>query len=310
MQHASNTLLEARSIMFHSTALIALVAFTALSTVACASEAENEDEAAVESGESNVTAGNHAEAVESCTTQHEETAANAASTMAMIVAQADYRECLARANDRAVAKLETNLAEVDSHLRGQAAIAIAEARDKGEIFCAELDRASMSFGGSLSRVEAVWCRANREKAIASFMDAYAYFGVEPQRVPEHRDHHPDCYAAFDAASATAMATTEMMQAGFALAECIGKNAGGLAAPIAEVQVENDAAAGPLAAATARVQQTITDTLGFGANLCAVFNEAGENGGGSLARVTTASCQARWAANIHEDLFNRLGGGDL
>jgi hypothetical protein len=291
--------------MFRSSALLALFAFTAFSAVAC-SNASEDPGSNPESADSNVTAADHPTAVKACDRTHDAASQSAGSTHAMIQAEGNWNECLHRANDGAVGKLEANLTEINSYLKGTAASSIAKAREQGESLCAELDKASPDFGGSLSSVEAAGCRANRERAIAAFMDAYAYFGVEQQTIPEKRDQHPACYTAYDAASQTANATNEMAQVAADLGECIGKNAAGLAAPLATIEVENDAAAGPLDVATARVKKITADAIDSGRSLCAVFNQAGSDGGGSLSRVTTADCWAHFVESVHAELKATVG----
>ena len=243
----------------------------------------------------------HPRRVHACDATHDHDADAAASTLAMIQAEARWRDCLVSADDAAVATIESNLRQAGSGLAGKTKATIAAARRVGEELCLEEDKASPNFGGTLSRVEAASCRASREHLLAQLMDAYVDFGGSSVEIPEARAAHARCYVTYDAAMASAGSTAEMLQALFGLADCVNAEAGALAEPIAKIEIDNDPSVGDLTTSTARVATAIRDATSPDSGLCTLLNEAGENGIGSLSRVTAASCQARISEAVYADI---------
>jgi hypothetical protein len=248
-----------------------------------------------------VTATTHPVRVRACDATHDHDADQAGSTLAMIRAESSWQDCLVSADDAAVATIESNLAQAGSELVGKTRPAIDAARKAGEALCLEEDKASSNFGGSLARVEAASCRASREHLLAQLMDAFVDFGGKPAEIPEARADHARCYAAYDPAIAAAVSTADMLQAVFGLVDCVNGEAGALAEPVAKIEVDNDPSVGDLTTSTARVTSVSHDATLPDGGLCTLLNQAGENGIGSLSRVTAATCQARVAESVYADL---------
>jgi hypothetical protein len=269
-----------------------------LSTAGCAGVETTE---AAGGASAEVAATSHPRRVKTCDASHDREAADAASTLAMIRAEARWQDCLASADDAAVATIEANLKQAGSGLAGMTKSTLADARKRGEALCAEEDKASPNFGGTLSRVEAVACRASREHALAQLMDAFVDFGTHPVEIAEARGEHARCYAPYDAAMNDAHSTADMLQALFGLADCVANEAAAFAEPIAKVQIDNDPKVGDLATSTARVRSIIDAATSADGGLCMLLNEAGENGIGSLSRVSAGSCQGRIAEQVYAEL---------
>jgi hypothetical protein len=278
------------------------VLLTALTAAACDS-ASSSPAAATSALNS---ARSHSSAVAACDASHESAAAAADNTHAMIQAEADWGACLLDANDAAIATIEGNLAEAGSYLVGSAAEAIDAQRSAHESLCGERDKASPNFGGSLSRIEAAACRAGREHVIARLVGAFVAFDDKPLVLPEARAEHPRCYADYDARIANAVSTHDLVQATTGLSACVLANVGHLVEPMAEIQVANDPKYGDLATASRRIGEVVAEVDGAGQTLCHVLNEAGENGIGSLSRVTTGTCQARLSETVHADMEETVG----
>jgi hypothetical protein len=269
--------------------------FLLFTTVGCASA-----EATMASGDA-VTAASHPRSVRACDAKHEHEAGEASSTVAMIEAEVHWQDCLASANDAAVAKIEANLRAAGSGLAGNTKSTVKQARTLGETLCEEEDKAAPDFGGTLARVEAAGCRASREHFLAQLMDAFVDFGGDPVELPEARAEHAACYATYDAAMKQAGSTADMLQALYGLADCVGNEAGAFAEPIATIEIQDDPSVGDLPTSTARVRTVVQDAMSPDDGLCMLLNEAGENGIGSLSRVTAGSCQARIAESVYADL---------
>ena len=121
-------------------------------------------------------------------------------------------------------------------------------------------------------------------------DMVAFNGVEPTYIAEDRANHAACYQAYDATDA--QSTAEMVGVNGDLVECIHKEMAPLLDATAQTQVENDASFGPLAAAKTRLTAAVdahTDQLSA---FCGAIAEAGENGIGTLTRVSAAVCVVR------------------
>jgi hypothetical protein len=267
-------------------------------TVGCASA---ETLSSSDSTDEAVTATSHPRRVQACDATHDSQSKHADSTVAMIQAETSWHDCLAAANDAAVAKIEANLRQAGSGLAGQAKSTIAVTRKHGEALCEEEDKASDSFGGTLSHVEAAACRSSHEHFLAQLMDAFVDFGGNPVEIPEARAAHAACYKTYDAAMATAVSTADMLQALFGLSDCVTTEAQAFAGPIAKIEIDNDPSVGDLATSTARVQSVIHDSTSADDGLCMLLNEAGENGIGSLSRVSAGSCQGRIAESVYAEL---------
>jgi hypothetical protein len=274
--------------------------FLVFTAVGCASA-----EATMSSDDA-VMAASHSSQVHACDATHEREAGAAGSTLAMIRAEAQWQDCLASANHAAIAKIEANLRNAGSGLAGTATSTIEGARKLGETLCEEEDKADANFGGTLARVEAAGCRASREHFLAQLMDAFVDFGGNSVEIPEARTEHVGCYVTYDAAMKQAGSTAEMLQALFGLTDCVGNDAANFAEPIAAIEMQNDPSVGDLPTSTARVKSVLHDVMSPDGGLCMLLNEAGENGTGSLSRVSAASCQARIAEAVYADLKGVAG----
>ena len=279
--------------------LALVVAFASLSTAACAGSSSP---AATGDGTDDVISGGHLKAVQACNKTHDKAAQSASSTLEMVSSEVDWRQCLETANASAIRTAESILKANESTYAGQVQAAFDAARKAGDALCAEFDNASPNFGGTLSRVEAAGCGAERESFLAAIVDDMVAFpSTKATYITEDRANHATCYAAYDAAGEKAVTTADMVATNTTLAECIHTESSALTKPIADIQIENDASYGPLATAQARIEAVITDTLASGSSLCHVLSEAGENGIGTLSRVSAGACSAR----VSENLFTSL-----
>lgn len=275
--------------MNRSIALLAVLA--ALSTAACAgssSEASSDSSAAATATHPAV--GHHA-AVLACEAAEKKAGDTAMSTVDMVEMEGNFHECLAQANDAAVPVIEKLLKDNESSSIGGVKAALEAARKANQDLCFELHNASSSYGGTLQHIEDASCGAEREHFIAAIIDdMVAFEGVEATYIKDDRASHGDCYKAYDAAPGES--TADMIQANGTLIECIDKQLATEIEATAKAEVENDATFGPLAAAKTRVKSLVdshTDKLdGF----CGAIAEAGENGIGTLTRVSSAACAVR------------------
>lgn len=294
--------------------VLALVTVTvSLATAGCSNAQPADDEAAtgaLAQGPAAATTGNvHLSSVGKCSKAYDKASNKAMSTADMIQAAGAYTECLRSANDAIVSRIEKNLDEAGSNLKGTTAASIAKFREKSQAVCAEMDKASPNFGGTLARVESVSCGSTREAFLASLIDDFVELGAEAQPIKEDRGSHPRCYRQYDKRLDSAMSQSDMTQTTFTLAQCVTLRTTGLAGLIAPVQVTNDAAAGPETTARDRVRGAAQAVIDAGGELCAVLNEAGENGTGSLSHMTTGSCKARVAESIFASMKSLLDEGN-
>ncbi|MFO0672341.1 MAG: hypothetical protein U0235_22405 [Polyangiaceae bacterium] len=291
---------------------VLVLATLALGAVACSNAQQGEDDStagALAQGEAPAAGSNaHLASIGKCGKAYDRASNQASSTAAMLQASGAYTECVKKANDAVVATIEKNLTEASSSMKGQAAGAIAKFRQTSQAVCAEMDKASPNFGGSLQRVESVGCGSAREAFLASLVDEFVALGDEAHPIKEDRGSHPRCYRQYDKRLDSAMSQNDMTQTVFTLAECVARRADALSALVSRVQVQNDAAAGPANTAEDRVRAATAAAINAGGELCAVLNEAGENGGGSLARMTTGSCKARVAESFFSSLKSLLDEG--
>ena len=127
----------------------------------------------------------------------------------------------------------------------------------------------------------------------------AFSGVKPTKIADDHANHATCYAAYNAAADKAVTTADMVAMNGTLTDCIQAETAAFAAPIAAIEIENDATTfGPLATAQTRITAAITDKVSSSYNLCHVMSEAGENGTGTLSRVLAGSCAARSIENVY------------
>lgn len=272
--------------MNRSFALLAV--FAALSTAACAGSSEETPAGASADA---VSQRGHRQKVAACEQANEKESGDAASTVAMVEAEVSFTNCLTKANDAAVPMIESLLKENESASVGGVKAALDAARKSDAAYCEELDKASPDFGGSLQRVERAGCYAAREHFLAAIIDdMVAFNGAEPTYIAEDRANHAACYQAYDATDA--QSTAEMVGVNADLVECIHKEMAPLLDATAQTQVENDASFGPLATAKTRLTAAVdahTDQLSA---FCGAIAEAGENGIGTLTRVSAAVCVVR------------------
>lgn len=277
-------------------------AFLALLSAACGTGASadsgNDDNAqgALEQGGAS-TSNAHLAAIAKCQKAHTKAADAAASTAAMVTAESNYTGCVKKANDAVVARIEKNLVDADSDFKGHTSAFVEAFRKSSNALCGELDKASANFGGSLSAVESVGCASEREAFLGSLIDTYVALGDESGDIKEDRAHHKSCYRVFDKRLDQAVANADMAQAVYALSTCVSRRTGLLATPVAKIEVQNDASAGPENAAADRVRAVTDDMMKQGGQLCALLNQAGENGTGTASQLTTASCEVRVAESV-------------
>lgn len=292
-----------------SFASIVVLAFAA-SACSNAQPAEDDSTAGALATEGAASASNaHLASVNKCGKAYAKASNKAVSTVDMLQASAGYTECLKSANDAVVARIEKNLTEAGSSAKGTAAAAVAKFRQTSQAVCAEMDKASPNFGGTLARVEAVSCGSTREAFLASLVDDFVELGAEATPIKEDRGSHPRCYRQYDKRLDSAMSQNDMTQTTFTLAQCVAQRADALSHFIAPVQVTNDAAAGPVGTAEDRVRAVTRAAIDAGTDLCVVLNEAGENGTGSLSRMTAGSCKARVAESMFSSLKSLLDEGN-
>lgn len=275
--------------MNRSIALLAVLA--ALSTAACAgssSEASADSSAAATAAHPAV--GHHA-AVVACEAAEKKAGETAMSTMDMVEMEGNFQDCLAKANDAAVPVIEKLLKDNESARIGGVKSALESARKANQALCFELHNASSSYGGTLQHIEDASCIAEREHFIAAIIDdMVAFDGVEATYIKEDRASHGDCYKAYDANPGES--TAGMIQANGDLIECIDKQLATVIDATAKAEVENDASFGPQAAANARVKSLVDAHTEKLSGFCGAIAEAGENGIGTLTRVSSAACAVR------------------
>lgn len=281
--------------MIRPIALLSVLA--AFSTAACAGASADDTEASAGA----ITArGSHHEKVLACEKTNKAAANEAMSTVAMVEAEVDYATCLETANDQAVPAIEGILKENDSASAGGVKAALDAARAGSATLCEELYKASENFGGSLQRVESAGCTAERERFLAAIIDDMVAFTDQGiVYIPDGKGAHAACYKTYEAAPGES--TAEMVMANGDLIDCVKKETAPLADAMAATQIENDSAAGPLAKAKTRVAAAVEGKATSAAGLCGALAEAGENGIGTLSRVSAAACAVR----ATEDVFNTL-----
>lgn len=285
-----------------------LLAIAASMAVACAPEADDEAEASSDALVQK-TGSAHALAVKQCDAAHETARKSAASAPEQVLITTNWTHCLARANDGAVVALApraaTAYANVSPNVLGHH---FKNARKAGESVCVQLDKAALEFGGPAATVKAASCRANWERMLASFIDAYGGLGVQPHVIAERRDQHRECYAAKDADPL------------HNLAYCVLQEAKALAAPIAEIQIENDPGyiewfeprttppflttrADAVRIATDRVEHRLFSGYSAGKDLCiliiaASIPEEERPQAGQSNYLKVVDCDRKWAESLH------------
>lgn len=285
--------------MIRSTVAI-LAAFAALSTVACAGSSSGNDGAASTEAAATGHVKGHHELVVACEAANAKAGETAGSTMEMVEMESVFADCLTQANDAAVPVIEKLLKDNESGTVGGVKAALTAARKANDTLCEEEYKASENFGGSLQRVEAAGCAAEREHFLAQLIDdMVAFDGAEPTYIAADKAAHAECYKAYDATDA--QSTAEMVQVNADLGECIDKAIATAVDAMAATQVENDEAAGPIATAKTRVAAAVQGKIEAASGLCGAVAEAGENGIGSLTRVSSAACTVR----VREDAYKNI-----
>jgi hypothetical protein len=273
--------------MNRSIALLAV--FAALSTAACAGSSD--EGAGSSANAATVAAHGHHDQVVACEKANAKAGETAGSTMEMVQMEAEFADCLEKANDAAVPVIESLLKANESSTVGGVKAALDSARKANGTLCEELHKASMNFGGTLQRVEDAGCAAEREHFLAAIIDdMVAFDGVEPTYLKDDRAAHAACYKAYDAVDA--QSTMEMVGVNADLADCVRKEMSPMLDAMASSEVENDASYGPLATAKTRVAAAFDGQIESADGFCGAIAEAGENGIGTLTRVSSAACRAR------------------
>ena len=288
--------------MTRSFALLAV--FAALSTAACASSSE--ETAGSSANAATVATRGHHDQVVACEKANAQAGETAASTMAMVEMEADFADCLTKANDAAVPVIESLLEANESGAVGGVKAALDAVRKSNGTLCEEFDKASQNFGGTLQHVEAAGCAAEREHLLAAIIDdMVAFEGVEPTYIKDDRAGHAACYKAYDAVDAES--TMQMVGVNVDLADCVRKEMNPLLDAMASTQVENDASYGPLAAAKTRLTAAVDGQISAADGFCGAIAEAGENGIGTLTRVSSAACTARVTEAAFTTIKDNSGG---
>lgn len=194
------------------------------------------------------------------------------STSSMIQAAAARTECLTEANREGARQIEIALKEADLEYVGSAAEAFDGYRQAALKVCPLVAKAEGE-GGSLERIFSATCTSEVENLISVLTVAYTMIDLDNLReVPssffqEPFATYPDCEIAPEGDDQQSMTI-----AAFASANCVAEEAG------ATIALEG---AAPI----------VTSVRGAAGSLCGVLAEAGENGGGTLARLDAANCQA-------------------
>ncbi len=230
----------------------------------------------------------HAAQVASCDAQRDATLADAVANVEMVGAMYDWESCLSDANKASVAPIEANLSEVDSYLVGSAEATLAAVRDAGGALCSVLGDASDSYGGSINNLYLADCGGQRERDLASVIDAYVAFATDPVAIAEERETYAACYAEFDSTMETALSNNEMIGGTYALGDCIQGTIDDLAASLAKQLVENGSAESADAAST-RVQSVLETSSQATSESCGVVAQASDSGGGTMANLYAATC---------------------
>jgi hypothetical protein len=288
--------------MNRSIALLAVLA--ALSTAACAGSSEEASGSSANAA--TVAAHGHHDQVVACEKANEKAGETAASTMEMVEMEANFADCLAKANDAAVPVIEGLLKANESASVGGVKTALEAARKANDTLCEELHNSSSNFGGTLQRIEDAGCAAEREHFLAAIIDdMVAFDGVEPTYIKDDRAGHAACYKAYDAVDA--QSTMEMVGVNVDLSDCVRKEMTPLLDGLASTEVENDASYGPLATAKTRVAAAFDGQIRAADGFCGAIAEAGENGIGTLTRVSSAACTARVTEAAFTTAKNNSGG---
>lgn len=238
----------------------------------------------------------HRKAVVACDAKLKADLDEDSSTLGMRLALDGLNQCLVAANDATVAAIEAAVAESADHLKGMVAGELANLRALD--LCSFLLESSADSEGTAGTVMVLDCIATVEHTLADTIDSHVVFGdAELTRIDEPRMAHAACYAAFDKAVDEGMSQADFNQASFALADCVFAE---LSTTVADRVVAGLVSIHPEVAEPAhrmRVKEGIDKVLESAAGLCEIAAEAGQNGGGSLARSEAGTCEAEFLAAV-------------
>lgn len=167
--------------------------------------------------------------------------------------------------------------------------------------CRALEDATESEGKREARAS---CDSGRARDLARLIDGYVLFGddlMQPAFEPD-RTLAPDCYEAYDAATASAETINDGIAAAGELEACVIAEIDVFSANFVEALARTGE---PEAARVERAQRVVRDQLAGSATVCEQLAAAGGAGGGNLEGSFIAGCRADRAAMLHEQLVESL-----
>lgn len=243
----------------------------------------------------------HRQAMDRCDKARGDAIAKAITPEDQKHALAGWSDCLATANDKAIAIMDATLEDAGSPLAGQAGNDILPARDAASVLCPLLVESSPDAQGEVAKVMFAGCLGERERALGRLLDAWAALDQAPEQIAEDRAAYKSCYEAFDKEAAEAASQNEITASAHNLGTCIGDqvsatHVAAISARIMALFPDQDADAFVKQAAAA-----IKQTLETDGGVCGIAAQAGENAGGSLARADSGICRSNAATLLDQHL---------
>jgi hypothetical protein len=215
----------------------------------------------------------HAEAVLACEASFEERAGSSPSRDAIV----DYAACLEAADRIVQPRVETLVGRINASLAAQADVRLEQYRAGADSLCDLLARATIGDYDA-----EVTCAADMERLLADLIDAYVDLDTPPRLIEAARAAHPVCYDAFDVDVA---AEADLRDANDELATCIEDRTRLRRPVIAQALAESGIEEAPQL-----VEQGFGAVYDASRAACEIVCAASDAGGGSLARLYSASCR--------------------
>lgn len=274
-------------------ALLPFILSAATLSLACSgapsSDATTDEGALEQSGAMN---GAHADAIKKCEDAYNNAAPDRAA-MAIEQNELQRSDCLTKANDDAVASLESALSSGESRYAGSVKKSFADFRASSEALCTEEDNAANDFGGENAKQDGLVCRSEREALLGRLIDDFAARGT---KIAEDRKNHAKCYAAYDAAMQSGGNDQASVAAGFDLANCVIKDVFLMIPTLGLKETNNSSDYGPIPTANDRIEKVVNAAMQATSPLCSALDDVG-GGAGSEARLADGPCGARVAEAI-------------
>lgn len=279
--------------MARSFTLVGSIVLSSLTfAIGCAAPAGDDD---VSSDQDAITQPQHAAKVKACLAAQDKALDRAGAQSEMNQAVYGAANCIAKANDGTIARIEKNAKQIQSSSVGQVKAQIQAYRAASADACEVIGDSGDSAGGSLGRLELGECHRDREATLAALIDAYVDLGGEAIALPEDRTAFPACYADFDKTPESAN-DLELREAAYGLAKCGAEAADALVPYIAMRTVETFPDRS-LTDVTAKATAAFAKMHEATATVCRTLADASDSRGGTLARLYDASCQTDGAAQL-------------